>query len=552
MTYAISKIKSNLNADMPVCKLPPELLTLVFEYASFRDQRYALRNSVRKVQGHGAPVTEPAYHRLLPITHVCRMWRNVALAAAHLWTCISYGRKERADTFIHRSQAAPLSITVFGATKSHLERIFGTSGSRLQRLDIGHDRRLSLPSMGVGSSRLECVTVAANSTHIDAVAFEQSVSTLKGVALCLGEGHWVPSTHFPNLTHLLLGSCFGSVYCDLLTLARLSSLLVETPRLQYLHLSRLPSAHSQPDTWKPASLPHLKLFLCTSCDPGTSLHLLSSLILPAEVFVALDSHSNYHASLASIELFHQLQDGEWMQSLTRLECTISRDTQWVVAEGHRSGLWFKCADGLRFGRLQPLFPFGSVRALDFFAEHDYRFPLRHQQQLQDILCNTPSLLSLRFPAVSTKPTSSGESCMSCCALDDKLLLPLLPDGSDGHASVRCPLLATLCIEAPLAEQLERLAPHIADVLAARASAGVPLKSVTLRVPQRVHTGQPLRREVFDAAARYVEDLQLELGVDGPGELATRGTYWGTELSMEAEKYWITPDGMAPRWFRSSM
>ncbi|KAL1945954.1 hypothetical protein VTO73DRAFT_1956 [Trametes versicolor] len=481
MTYAISKIKSNLNADMPVCKLPPELLTLVFEYASFRDQRYALRNSVRKVQGHGAPATEPAYHRLLPITHVCRMWRNVALAAAHLWTCISYGRKERADTFIHRSQAAPLSITVFGATKSHLERIFGSSGSRLQRLDIGHDRRLFLPSTGVGSSRLECVTVAANSTHIDAAAFEQSVSTLKGVALCLGEGHWVPSAHFPNLTHLLLGSCF-------------------------------------------------------------------------EVFVALDSHSNYHASLASMELFqrHQLQDGDWMQSLTRLECTISRDTQWVVAEGHRSGLWFKCADGLRFGRLQPMFPFGSVRALDFFAEHDYRFPLRHQHQLQDILRNTSSLASLRFPAASTKPTSSEESCTSCCALDDKLLLPLLPDGSDGHASVRCPLLTTLCIEAPLAEQLERLAPHIAEVLAARASAGVPLKSVTLRVPQRMHTGEPLRREVFDTAARYVEDLQLEFGVDGPGELATHGTYWGTELSMEAEKYWITPDGMAPRWFRSSI
>ncbi|EIW62827.1 uncharacterized protein TRAVEDRAFT_26381 [Trametes versicolor FP-101664 SS1] len=145
-------------------------------------------------------------------------------------------------------------------------------------------------------------------------------------------------------------------------------------------------------------------------------------------------------------------------------------------------------------------------------------------------------------------------------LDDKLLLPLMP--GEGDAPIRCPLLAALCIEAP-PEELEELAPHIADVLAARARAGVPLRSLTLRVPPRVYAfnsppeglvldRERLLREVFDAAACYVEELNIELDVDGPGELATRGTYWDVELSVEAEKYWITPDDLAPQWFNSSI
>lgn len=58
--------------------------------------------------------------------------------------------------------------------------------------------------------------------------------------------------------------------------------------------------------------------------------------------------------------------------------------------------------------------------------------------------------------------------------------------------------------------------------------------------------------MFNAAACYVEELNIELDVDGPGELATRGTYRDVELSVEAEKYWITADYLAPPWFNSSM
>ncbi|OJT13116.1 hypothetical protein TRAPUB_10342 [Trametes pubescens] len=208
-----------------------------------------------------------------------------------------------------------------------------------------------------------------------------------------------------------------------------------------------------------------------------------------------------------------------------------------------------------------MFPLGSIRALDFFAEHDSHFPIWHQEQLQNLLDFMPSLVSLRFPAVSTKSYQySATAGLSCCTRDGELLLPLMP--GDGDSPIRCPLLTTLCIETPGPWGLERLVPHIADVLAARARAGVPLQSLTLRVPQRVYTMQPLlkdlalrcepvRREVFDAVALHVEELKLELDGEAPGpdELASRGTHW-EELSEEAEKYWVTPDGMAPQWFRS--
>lgn len=279
--------------------------------------------------------------------------------------------------------------------------------------------------------------------------------------------------------------------------------------------------------------------------------------------MALDSSSQYYSILKVSEVFklYQLPESGWMQSLTHLQVSLFRHGLQVVAEGHSSGFWLK-SGRVELYRLLTMFPFGSVRTLDIFVEHNPCYPLRHQDDLQDVLDNMPSLVSLRIPMIFSRTTYPGNESISCCALDDNLkpLLPLMP--GDGDAPIRCPLLTMLCIEAP-PKQLEMLAPRISDFLAARAHAGVPLTSVTLRVPRRMYTlesppeglaldREPLRREVFDAAACYVKELNLEFDVDGPGELATRGTYWDVELSQEAEKYWITPDYMAPQWFRSSM
>lgn len=203
MTDAISQIKYDMNARMPIHRLPPELLTLIFEYASFRDQRYAFRNALRREED--AWRSAPAHRTLIRITHVCRVWRSIACAAAHLWACVDNSRLWRLKTFNRRSKAAPLSLVFRGATSSGLKRLFEGSGSRLRRLDISYSDRLFLPDLKFDGSRLECVTVGANFTCMigpagvqSTAAFEESISTLKGLALGLWEGYWLPSMHFPS------------------------------------------------------------------------------------------------------------------------------------------------------------------------------------------------------------------------------------------------------------------------------------------------------------------------------------------------------------------
>ncbi|KAK7051577.1 hypothetical protein VNI00_004556 [Paramarasmius palmivorus] len=80
------------NMDIPVFRLPPELMAQIFSYC--------------------VPSPDSAYGGLkwLYITHVCRRWRIIALEYAPLWTYIELRHPKLAETMVERSKTAILSL----------------------------------------------------------------------------------------------------------------------------------------------------------------------------------------------------------------------------------------------------------------------------------------------------------------------------------------------------------------------------------------------------------------------------------------------------------
>lgn len=83
----LATIRSAMNHVKPVNRLPPEILTKVFEF--------------RKSEGD-----------LIAATHVCARWRATLLSTPFLWTKINFEDIVRATAYIERSRTAPIDVTV--------------------------------------------------------------------------------------------------------------------------------------------------------------------------------------------------------------------------------------------------------------------------------------------------------------------------------------------------------------------------------------------------------------------------------------------------------
>ncbi|RPD56195.1 hypothetical protein L226DRAFT_571838 [Lentinus tigrinus ALCF2SS1-7] len=77
--HAVSLVQETMNARCPINKLPPELLALVFSMVP----------SSLSLPGYVGPPSTKQTNELLPVTHVCRSWRVLALDMPSLWSTIS-------------------------------------------------------------------------------------------------------------------------------------------------------------------------------------------------------------------------------------------------------------------------------------------------------------------------------------------------------------------------------------------------------------------------------------------------------------------------------
>lgn len=187
----------------------------------------------------------------LPITHVCRHWRNIALASPPLWSHVDVRYDDRTATFIGRSGNAPLTIRhhwssyTAGAIRLVFENISRVrvlelnsnnipgSNPSLDVHEVYPDTLLVLKELIVPNVDLDWVKTIARSqlTHLRA---SNGLGTVHGWAELLSD--------LPNLLELSLDFVMQQTG-DEVTAKLLGSTVkrrlevINLPRLEYLHLS---------------------------------------------------------------------------------------------------------------------------------------------------------------------------------------------------------------------------------------------------------------------------------------------------------------------------
>ncbi|TFK69592.1 hypothetical protein BDN72DRAFT_608394 [Pluteus cervinus] len=117
----LSALCSKRNALMPVARLPPELMSIIFLYA--RDSRAP--NSRSKM--------------VLIISWICRTWRRNSLNFSQLWSEIDFHHHMGIKKFLTRSRQSPLSIKL-NYSYLVLRDILGLPQcSRIQSFDLNKD-----------------------------------------------------------------------------------------------------------------------------------------------------------------------------------------------------------------------------------------------------------------------------------------------------------------------------------------------------------------------------------------------------------------------------
>ena len=105
-------------------QLPQEILSIIFKYSVDFDNDYSLLEGlVEQKQSSYNDETSIVASQILPlellVSHVCRLWRNIALETPSLWANISVTNTaclpyERVVAYLERSKSFPLYICIAG------------------------------------------------------------------------------------------------------------------------------------------------------------------------------------------------------------------------------------------------------------------------------------------------------------------------------------------------------------------------------------------------------------------------------------------------------
>lgn len=101
------EIAARINAGLGVIRLPDDILLEIFKFhLACRDLKpfgisYGVAELVRK---------DSEALGWLPVTQICRRWRQAALSAPALWTIIQVSKLSCVETFLQRSRGMPLTV----------------------------------------------------------------------------------------------------------------------------------------------------------------------------------------------------------------------------------------------------------------------------------------------------------------------------------------------------------------------------------------------------------------------------------------------------------
>ena len=329
------------NVSSPISTLPAELLIHIFK--SFL---------AAAASPPEAPCVKIDKSPLLCLTGVCHRWRDVAIGYPAFWTTMDNNNMAQLDEFARRSRDLPL--TMFLTVEEQIEdarTILSCLGERISRLSLTLLRKsfdISTLLKCIRTDHLECLTVAFDVTIRFQANWGQPVSIcyyplgnpvsngLSALAL-RPVAPWLPTDHFPSLTHLYL-----SVNHTLKHVSQpmVIKLLKQMPQLEFLHLkcSEGFGQGASGDHKSIATLPRLRSCTFVGGELNPYFPLLSNLSLPQDVWVRVsDTMPDPFESESEPILLPPLLV---VDQVTHAEAALRDRDQYFIAEGPTGGIWF--------------------------------------------------------------------------------------------------------------------------------------------------------------------------------------------------------------------
>ncbi|GBE86045.1 hypothetical protein SCP_0805690 [Sparassis crispa] len=248
-------------------RLPPDVLSIVFHLVP--DTPGVLEHEVW--QGWNDPAWSPRYVKPGPyvkLTHVCRLWRDLALSLPTIWANIvdSPSVNVPVDVLVRRSRTAPLNVYLKDFPGEQVRKLLSSPhNNRIRTIwwEAEFDESTEELVASLSAPSVESVTLICPRAVDQFMSFE-SIPLLNGhmpciKQLCLSSTWWLSTNSMSSLTqlHIAVFMCTG-FYSEVL------SVLDKTPNLVDLILTNVLSmSYSEPPM---ISLPKLCRITLSSND----------------------------------------------------------------------------------------------------------------------------------------------------------------------------------------------------------------------------------------------------------------------------------------------
>ena len=393
---AMVNLRRCQNGSVPVNRLPPELLRMVFS-------RLRPPPSLRRASEDPVPlIALPSYKPLVTAMLVCHKWCAIASDAASLWTDIDFQwQRSFAPILLTRSSGAAIHLCGYLSRKDNtLETAIKNNAGRFRELDLwveetGHVSALeSVFAASMPQLRVLCLVCdKPKNTGIATLLASPLPSFPSLKALLLHGFFFVPTLLLSQLTHLYLGRI------DQIDASTILDFLRNTPALESLDIirSNLTSAFNSTTISSPITLPHLQSARIFGPTSTVVHYLMTALEVPGLAFLKLSGISVSGQTLLSTPL---LPRALATHAMRRLTFDVHGDLSTFYTTLHGSDVYL----GIGLNALALPYAEWTQRACTDFPTmlplsgiEEFHLTSGRWQALRDVLPH----LAMRIPAVST-------------------------------------------------------------------------------------------------------------------------------------------------------
>ena len=262
LLHAVAALRRVRNGGRPVNKLPPEILSHIFSFLRYNGDKRGNLSREFGLHTTGEPVAN-----LLPLLYICSRWRSIAMTSPFLWSMIDNREISNLPiSSIYRPASGPLAAHIvetfllpehfdfrrhphalalqyFHRYNATLVDCLRNEGHRIREFFVEVPAVL-LPALmdfpGESLRACELWPSEGSQDELGAIRPLFNGSTPELRSLVIGNILFIPSNHFPSLTHLLLlGGVVFPAPNGPFTFVNFMLFLSRCPNLQTLYLTYL-------------------------------------------------------------------------------------------------------------------------------------------------------------------------------------------------------------------------------------------------------------------------------------------------------------------------